>query len=175
MTLNYYLTQQLLEAFFKNPENKKFFVKTIAPNPNNVQIFIEKEAYNWAVADTHYMETGKKYEGGFKEWEFPPVRITGDIKESSEWNVIFVHFPSAFVSRTLDACAIAIAFKETEKPEDCPVRIFIYELGASATTGQSQFYACEREIETGIHLNYGCVDQFSMQHFHETVMKQLNK
>ena len=47
MSFNYYHTNFVIPNLIL--ANKKFFIETILPNPNNMQIFIEKESYKLAL------------------------------------------------------------------------------------------------------------------------------
>ena len=47
MSFNYYYSNYVIPTLIE--ANKEFFVKTILPNPNNMQIFIENEAFKFAI------------------------------------------------------------------------------------------------------------------------------
>ena len=180
MTLNHYFTQVLLPKYFSNGINKNFFYKYIAPNPDNIAIFVTKEAYKWLKEDMKRKET-KNSEVSLTEeeatWPYGKISVYGDIREKSGYLVIFVEFPTDFVNEDLDSISFAVAMKGNPSLEETEIRYFILERDHSLIDGHPEMHICERDIKTGVHKNLGQIDLngFYMRNFADKVFDILNK
>lgn len=136
--------------------NKDFFLSTIAPNPKNMEYFISTDAPRII----------------FQEFKMDPMvvpikSITGDIKKSTDKNILFVQFADEFVTDVLDSFAIAISIADNGH-----IRLFTFEKGASIT-GDEIAFVCEYLFD-GTHKNYGSVRDTSMLSFGQRVVDVLN-
>ena len=148
MTFNYYHTNFVIPNLIL--ANKKFFIETILPNPNNMQIFIEKESYKLAL---------KGFQGG--------VAIKPKIKNITANRVkgrfiVYVEFDENYVEEDADNFAIAISIAKDE------IRFFTYEKGTSAVTKEDLYFVGEFELkenEVGAHKNYGTTSEYKISYF----------
>ena len=106
MSFNYYHTNFIMPTLIM--ANREFFVKKILPNPNNMQVFVEKESFK--IAMKSYVGEGNK----------PKIKnITANtIKDRF---VVFVEFDENYVLEDRDNYAVAIAITKED------VRYFTYE------------------------------------------------
>ena len=160
MTENYYLTQIMLPAYFKNDKNKEFFYNVIGRSKENLKIFFEKELYGWVKTDLYRAKVGQNdavVPEEEKVWNYEPTRSVQDMTDDNEWVTIFVQFPPDFVSKYLDAISIVVAMKGNPE-KGLEIRLFMLETGESAVTGEKCVYVCERLVENKEHKNWGTIE-----------------
>ena len=143
MSFNYYYSNYVIPTLIE--ANKDFFVKTILPNPNNMQIFIENEAFKFAI---------KNYTGDTVK---PKIKnITANT--INEYFIVYVEFNDDFVLEDADNFAMAIAITKEK------VRFFTYEKGTDLMTKEDTFFVGENKRENGdsSHLNYGQTSEYKI-------------
>lgn len=147
MSFNYYHTNLIIPTLIM--ANKDFFVKKILPNPNNMQIFIEKESFKIAIKS--YVGEGNK----------PKIKnITANTIKGRF--VVFVEFDENYVLEDADNYAIAIAITKED------IRYFTYEKGTSEDDGSEIYNVGEFALgEEGSkeHLEYGKTPEYNISYF----------
>lgn len=146
MSFNYYHTNFIMPTLIM--ANREFFVKKILPNPNNMQVFVEKESFK--IAMKSYVGEGNK----------PKIKnITANtIKDRF---VVFVEFDENYVLEDRDNYAVAIAITKED------VRYFTYE---KMTEGDNTEIYMVGEVEltnegTGEHKQYGKTPEYNVSYF----------
>ena len=146
MSFNYYHTNFIMPTLIM--ANREFFVKKILPNPNNMQVFVEKESFK--IAMKSYVGEGNK----------PKIKnITANtIKDRF---VVFVDFDENYVLEDRDNYAVAIAITKED------VRYFTYE---KMTEGDNTEIYMVGEVEltnegTGEHKQYGKTPEYNVSYF----------
>ena len=137
--------------------NKEFFLKTVAPSPQNLRYFISEDA-------------PKRICAAFKQpSEIVPIKgITADLQINSDYKVLFVEFDPSFVSNITDCYAIAIAISPTNE-----IRLFTYEHGVSRMTNEVVYYTGEFKADH-TNANYGAQSRYGMELFSGVIMSVLN-
>ena len=146
MSFNYYHTNFIMPTLIM--ANREFFVKKILPNPNNMQVFVEKESFK--IAMKSYVGEGNK----------PKIKnITANtIKDRF---VVFVEFDENYVLEDRDNYAVAIAITKED------VRYFTYE---KMTEGDNTEIYMVGEVEltnegTGEQKQYGKTPEYNVSYF----------
>lgn len=146
MSFNYYHTNLIMPTLIM--ANREFFVKKILPNPNNMQVFVEKESFK--IAMKSYVGEGNK----------PKIKnITANtIKDRF---VVFVEFDENYVLEDRDNYAVAIAITKED------VRYFTYE---KVTEDENKEIYMVGEVEltaegTGEHKQYGKTPEYNVSYF----------
>lgn len=155
MNKNYLFCSNLIKYI---DANKEFFLKTIAPVPSNLAIFVGQEA-----PKKIYSIYNVEYE------PIKIVNITANVKQNSDCVVLFVEFDESFVKENSDGRVIAISIS----PEN-DIRLFVYEKGTSYMTGEEVYYVCEYSRD-GRHLNYGSTSEYKISYFCGRIMEVLNE
>ena len=145
MSFNYYHTNFIMPTLIM--ANREFFVKKILPNPNNMQVFVEKESFK--IAMKSYVGEGNK----------PKIKnITANtIKDRF---VVFVEFDENYVLEDRDNYAVAIAITKED------VRYFTYE---KMTEGENTEIYMVGEVEltnegTGEHKQYCKTPEYNVSY-----------
>ena len=129
--------------------NKEFFVKKILPNPNNMQVFIEKESFK--IAMKSYVGEGNK----------PKIKnITANTING--YFVVFVEFDENYVLEDKDNFAIAIAITKEN------IRYFTYEKETDISDGKELYIVGEFEFSqegTKDHKQYGNTPEYNISYF----------
>ena len=146
MSFNYYHTNLIMPTLIM--ANREFFVKKILPNPNNMQVFVEKESFKIAIKS--YVGEGNK----------PKIKnVTANtIKDRF---VVFVEFDENYVLEDRDNYAVAIAITKED------VRYFTYE--KMTDENNTEIYMVG-EVEltnegTGEHKQYGKTPEYNVSYF----------
>ena len=146
MSFNYYHTNFIMPTLIM--ANREFFVKKILPNPNNMQVFVEKESFK--IAMKSYVGEGNK----------PKIKnITANT--IIDRFVVFVEFDENYVLEDRDNYAVAIAITKED------VRYFTYE---KMTEGDNTEIYMVGEVEltnegTGEHKQYGKTPEYNVSYF----------
>ena len=156
MSFNYFHTNIIMPSLMM--ANKDFFIKKILPNPNNLQIFIEKESFKIAI---------KNYEG---EGVKPKVKkVTANT--IAEYFVVFVEFDDDYVLEDTDNYAVAIAITKEK------MRYFTYEKRTDESTNDDICIVGELELnnnEIGKHIEYSKTIEYNIGYFAGNIEDVLN-
>ena len=146
MSFNYYHTNLIMPALIM--ANKEFFINKILPNPNNMQVFVEKESFKIAIKS--YVGEGNK----------PKIKnITANTIKNRF--VVFVEFDDNYVLEDTDNYAIAIAITKED------IRYFTYE---KMTDGEGKEIQVVGEViftDDGNNKNkkYGNTPEYNISYF----------
>ena len=140
--------------------NKKFFLETIAPNPNNLHYFLSIDAPRIIC---------KTFEEPLEE--VPVKNITADLKQNSDHTVLFVEFSDNWPQEDTHCYAIAIAISPNND-----IRLFTYEKGKNhaESNGGEAYYVGEFLLD-GSHINYGTTSEKRISLFSGVIMSVLNQ
>lgn len=146
MSFNYYHTNLIMPALIM--ANKEFFINKILPNPNNMQVFVEKESFK--IAMKSFVGEGNK----------PKIKnVTANTIKNRF--VVFVEFDDDYVLEDTDNYAVAIAITKED------IRYFTYEKMTDEEGKENQIvgeivFSTDGNNE---HKKYGNTPEYNISYF----------